>query len=195
MSPRSREKNEEIRQQSIKRITDAAFQLFARQGYESTTIAQIADKAKVSKGLLYNYFKNKEDLLERIIANAAIEAEDAITELISDDPAKTLENFIRYVFNELRERSEYFRILFELSLKIERFGFAHNLINEKFKAQVKHLETLLRQIHFPEPAAEAKLIAALVDGIGLQLMVLGKDYPLDEIEKILIDKYCKRKNK
>ncbi|MBN1181618.1 MAG: TetR/AcrR family transcriptional regulator [Bacteroidales bacterium] len=44
-------------------ILDAATRLFAEKGYTASTILQIAKAAKVSEGLVYEYFKTKEDLL------------------------------------------------------------------------------------------------------------------------------------
>jgi hypothetical protein len=37
------------------------------------------------------------------------------------------------------------------------------------------------------------MLAALFDGIGLQYLVIREAYPMDELEKFLIDKYCKKK--
>jgi AcrR family transcriptional regulator len=44
-------------------ILDAARELFARQGYEETTIAEIARDAGVAVGTVYLYFQNKHDIL------------------------------------------------------------------------------------------------------------------------------------
>lgn len=44
-------------------ILTAAAQIFARKGYERATIADIAKQAGVAEGSIYNYFKNKGDLL------------------------------------------------------------------------------------------------------------------------------------
>ena len=44
-------------------ILDAARELFARQGYEETTIAEIARAAGVAVGTVYLYFENKHDIL------------------------------------------------------------------------------------------------------------------------------------
>ena len=44
-------------------IIQAARELFAEQGYEATTIAQVAKKAGVAVGTVYLYFKNKPELL------------------------------------------------------------------------------------------------------------------------------------
>lgn len=195
MSPRNTGKNEEIRQESMKKIMDAAFSLIARQGYESTSIAQIAKEAGVSKGLLYNYFTSKEDLLKQLIGNAAVQGENVMAELIVDDPAVTLENIFRWLFKELRERPDYFRLLMELTFKIDKFQFAHELALQKYNGYLKFLEDLLSRMGIPNPKGEASLLAALFDGIGIQWMVIKEDYPSQEIESFLINKYCKGKNK
>ena len=44
-------------------ILQAARELFARQGYDDTTIAQIARAAGVAVGTIYLYFENKHDIL------------------------------------------------------------------------------------------------------------------------------------
>lgn len=48
---------------SRKRILKASRKLFTRLGYEETMMEDIAEKAEVSKGTIYNYFPNKESLL------------------------------------------------------------------------------------------------------------------------------------
>lgn len=45
------------------RILQAAVQAFAKKGYSNATISEIAGLADVSEGTVYEYFKNKEDLL------------------------------------------------------------------------------------------------------------------------------------
>lgn len=45
------------------RILKASRRLFSTNGYESTMIEDVAEKAEISKATLYNYFSNKESLL------------------------------------------------------------------------------------------------------------------------------------
>ena len=45
------------------RIRDAAFELFERQGFEATTVDQIAALADVGKGTFFNYFPTKQNVL------------------------------------------------------------------------------------------------------------------------------------
>ncbi|MBY8911336.1 TetR/AcrR family transcriptional regulator [Bacillus sp. YC2] len=46
-----------------KLIIEAAIKLFARKGYKSTSVQEIADECKISKGAFYIYFPSKEALL------------------------------------------------------------------------------------------------------------------------------------
>lgn len=51
------------RQMASREILDTALRLFTEQGYDETTIAQIAREAGVSQRTLFRYFGSKEDLL------------------------------------------------------------------------------------------------------------------------------------
>ena len=67
MSPRTEDQFETIRETKKALILDTALHLFAEQGFHATSISQIAKNAKISKGLMYNYFESKEELLKMII--------------------------------------------------------------------------------------------------------------------------------
>jgi len=190
MSPRTTSKNEEIRQESMKKIMDAAFSLIAKQGYESTSIAQIAKEAGVSKGLMYNYFDSKEDLLEKLVNGAMSEGDKVIGELLSEDPKVTLQNIFEWFFKELKERPEYWTLMTELTFRIGKFKFVHDMATAKMKGYTTFLTELLQQLNFPNSEGEAKLIGALFDGIAIQYLVIKEDYPLAEMEIFLIEKYC-----
>lgn len=50
-----------------RQILDAARTVLARRGFAGTTVSLVAAEAGVSRGLLHYYFKNKEDMLARVI--------------------------------------------------------------------------------------------------------------------------------
>jgi len=54
-------------------LLGAARQLFAESGFESTTIAEIADRADTAIGSFYNYFHTKEDLLAVLVEETLAE--------------------------------------------------------------------------------------------------------------------------
>jgi AcrR family transcriptional regulator len=65
-----------------RQILDAAIRVFARQGFHATRVSDIADEAGVAYGLVYHYFKSKEEVLNELFAErwslllAAIEETD-----------------------------------------------------------------------------------------------------------------------
>lgn len=194
MSPRNKSKNEEIRQEAMKKISVAAFSLIVRQGFEFTTISQIAKEAGVSKGLLYNYYKSKEALLEKLILDAMSQGEEVIGTIFSEDPIVTMENLIKWFFKEMRERPDQWRLITEVTLKIDKYKFVHDIVVAKMQGYISLIQQLLTQMGFEDAEAEARLLAALFDGIGMQALVIREDYPLNELEKIMINKFCKRKH-
>ena len=63
MSPKTSGQFKEIRADKKQLIIDTALNLFANKGYHASSISMIAKEAKISKGLMYNYFDSKEALL------------------------------------------------------------------------------------------------------------------------------------
>lgn len=58
------------RQQKEKLIVQSAIKLFSSRGYHATKMDDVAKQAKMSKGLIYFYFKNKEDLYMAVTKKA-----------------------------------------------------------------------------------------------------------------------------
>lgn len=64
--PRSPKDNELIRQARRGEIFRAAGHVFAKKGFAATKIADIAAEASLSHGLLYHYFRSKEEVYEAL---------------------------------------------------------------------------------------------------------------------------------
>ncbi|WP_243146645.1 helix-turn-helix domain-containing protein [Scytonema sp. UIC 10036] len=65
--PRTPAEKARIRRATTEQILKAAMSLFCEKGDRSTSIEDVAKQAQISKGLLYHYFKGKEDLLSAIV--------------------------------------------------------------------------------------------------------------------------------
>lgn len=78
-------------------ITEAAFQAFAEHGYAETPVDEVARRAGVSKGLLYLYFKTKEELFRAVIRSAVVPRVDALKAAIADTDLSA-EEFLRGPF-------------------------------------------------------------------------------------------------
>ncbi|HEX3019188.1 MAG TPA: TetR/AcrR family transcriptional regulator [Chitinispirillaceae bacterium] len=68
-----------LKEKTRNTIIACAEQLFARKGFNSTTVDEIARNASISKGNLYLYFKNKKDLFSSVVPP---EIADKISDLI-----------------------------------------------------------------------------------------------------------------
>lgn len=73
-------------------ILDAAQRLFARHGYDGTSVSQIINEIGVSKGGFYHHFQSKEDLVEALACRYALQTAALADEIISDP---TLDAFAR----------------------------------------------------------------------------------------------------
>lgn len=58
-------------EQTVEKIIITAARLFSEKGYEQTSIQDILDALKLSKGGLYHHFKSKEEILEAVIQKRA----------------------------------------------------------------------------------------------------------------------------
>ena len=55
-------KREEKNQQTRRRILDSALDEFSKQGYGASSINAVCATQDISKGIIYHYFKTKDDL-------------------------------------------------------------------------------------------------------------------------------------
>ncbi len=97
--PRYQRRKEERPQE----ITAAAFAAFAENGYAATRVEEVARRAGVSKGLLYLYFKTKEELFKAVIKSVVIRRVDALIAGIEDTQLSS-ENFLRGPMLEFMQR-------------------------------------------------------------------------------------------
>ena len=91
--PRFRRRKEDRPQE----ITEAALAAFAKNGYAATKVDEVAKRAGVSKGLLYLYFKTKEDLFKAVIRSFVVPKIDELTAII-DSSELSSEEFLRGPF-------------------------------------------------------------------------------------------------
>lgn len=88
------ERKEKEKQQRKEEIIQAAEQVFFSRGFDQSTMDDIAEKAELSKGTLYLYFKSKEDL-HIAVARKAIALLRSITQKATDAGGNAVEKLQR----------------------------------------------------------------------------------------------------
>jgi len=84
-------------------ILNTAQMLFYKNGYESTSVADVIDAVNIAKGTFYHYFKSKRDLLDQIIARVSQNIDDIINKVLT----KPEENAIVQINNVYQAIGEY----------------------------------------------------------------------------------------
>jgi len=127
-------------------ILQAAEQLFAEDGFDGTSVRDIAKKANVNIAMISYYFGSKEKLLEALIVNRIsdmrLQLESVYNENIS--PSAKIEKLIElYISRINKNRCMYQIIHFEFSTKKRDLNFEK--FTEMKKENLKALENIIQE--------------------------------------------------
>src|ERR1700749_523604 len=92
------------------RILDAAHAVFAKLGVTGATTREIARRANVNEVTLFRLFRNKDELLRRVIACSSAPFEPASADAPAEtaaDARRTIENFAKVYMKKLTENEEF----------------------------------------------------------------------------------------
>lgn len=187
MSPRTSAQFDKIRQDKRKIILESALELFAENGYHATSVSQIAQRAGISKGLAYNYFESKKDILDEIIRS------DFETFLIHFDPNKdgilTEEEFIYFIrmsFDLVRQNLRHWKLYFTLMLQpaiYENFNQEYNKLGEPF---LKMMYDFIRSKRSDDPEGAMMVITVMIKGAFLYTVIAPEFFPSETLEEKII---------
>jgi AcrR family transcriptional regulator len=109
-------------------ILDAAVTVFARQGFHSTRVSDIADEAGVAYGLVYHYFNSKDEVLNELFVErwslllAAIDE----TDKGGGTPREKLAAVAAFIVDSYRHEPELMKVIIvEVTRAANSFGRTH----------------------------------------------------------------------
>jgi AcrR family transcriptional regulator len=109
-------------------ILDAAVRVFARQGFHTCRVSDIADEAGVAYGLVYHYFSSKEEILDTLFLErwdvmlAAIDEADASRR----SPREKLYAIAGFIIDSYRHDPELMKVIIvEVTRAANSFGRTH----------------------------------------------------------------------
>jgi TetR/AcrR family fatty acid metabolism transcriptional regulator len=109
-------------------ILDAAVRVFARQGFHTCRVADIADEARVAYGLVYHYFSSKEQILDTLF----LERWDVMLQAISEadatqrSPREKLYAIAAFIVDSYRHDPELMKVIIvEVTRAANTFGRTH----------------------------------------------------------------------
>jgi TetR/AcrR family fatty acid metabolism transcriptional regulator len=109
-------------------ILDAAVRVFARQGFHTCRVSDIADEAGVAYGLVYHYFSSKEAILDTLF----LERWDVMLQAIADadasprSPRDKLQAIAGFIIDSYRHDPELMKVIIvEVTRAANTFGLTH----------------------------------------------------------------------
>jgi AcrR family transcriptional regulator len=139
-----------------RRIQDVAMDLFAQQGYEKTSLREIAEHLDVTKAALYYHFKTKEDILVSIAEDLTKPVDDVIAWAESQPRSlATKQEMLRRYNEALWAAAPLFRFVQENQATMRDLS-----IGETFRSKVTALSGLLKEDGAPL-TAQVRSITAL----------------------------------
>ncbi len=188
--PRTKQQYEEIRERKKALILDTALKLFATEGVHSTSISKIATRAKISKGLMYNYFSSKDELISQLIIRGM---EKLLQSFDPDHDGKLTDEefnyFVHENFNILKNNLDYWKLYFSIILQPHVYNLVKNDFNDLIHKLMSVLVNYYERKGAEKPEMEAMLFFAMVDGISFQYMMDPDNFPLEEVKDMIIRKF------
>lgn len=191
MCPKTSKQFEKERERSKQKIISTALTLFSENGFHATSIRQIASKAEISLGLLYNYFASKEDVLKAILSGAYQTLDSVIETNENLTPTEQLEATINQFLGLLKTQNQRVRMLAQLGLQKKNFKAINEGTFQKHTESVEKIAAALKALNYENPKLEARLIVASLDGLVFESLLMGDKIPVEEVKQHLITKYCK----
>jgi len=151
------------------RIIEAAAGLFRSQGYDTVKMEAIGAAAEVSIGTIYNYYKNKGDLLvaivsmevhevlaagEKVIARPPLDVEKAITKLI----ANYIEHALVYLSKEMWRQA----MAISTQQPDSPFGIAYAQLDTALADQTCKLIEKLQALGLAQADADVRAVGEMI---------------------------------
>jgi AcrR family transcriptional regulator len=188
--PRTKAQNKEIREATRLAILNAAMTLFAENGYVHTTMRGVAGNAGISPGLIYHYFKNKEQLLTAVFDHNMLILNNALMTVWQPNHAHNrLAYLIQTIFNLLQREERFGELFYSLHTQPS----VQPIIGVAVRYWIAQLRRLfaaeLAEKGRPNPEMEAYLLYSLIYGTIVGYLLDPQNYPLQPVVKKIIEEY------
>lgn len=187
----SKIKNKELVQKRRMQVCQAATKLFSRKGYHRTSVKEIAKASGISIGSLYDYIKNKEDILYFFYEQYVNELKKRIKEETkgAKDPFQELKLALGAYLDTVDLFQDYVLFLYQESKYMKKRDLINIFKLELFTNDI-FIDIIKRgdkgYFKVKEPWLAGVFISLLTSGWALKRWNL-KDYGLNDYKNYLID--------
>ncbi len=181
-------------------ILDAAIRVFARQGFHSARVSDVAQEAGVAYGLVYHYFDSKDQMLNELFSERWSLLLDAINQADAelDSPREKLEAAAGFIIDSYRYDPELMKVIIvEVTRAANSFGKTHlPEIRQAYDAIGKIVADAQADGEFRDDVS-AEFAAMLFYGAIEQLLtgwifevVPGSDEDFEQAKGLMVETIC-----
>jgi AcrR family transcriptional regulator len=166
----------DIPPQRRRQILDAAIELFSHSGYHGVTVDAIAQRAGISKGNLYWYFKSKQEIFQLLFDDIGIRLFWPFVQIMESDrsPRDKLLAFAECSLDSAEENPEALKLMWQIATQPELrelLSYEYSLWIIPF---IDYLTPLFDEVGERNPESTAMLYAFTLDSL-MFLAVIGQD--------------------
>jgi len=189
--PRTKKQFEEIRKSSREKILKAALEVFAKEGYHSSTVGAIAKKAGVSQGLMYNYFKSKEELINELMIGMI---ESLMCEFMPVNPKGkfTREHIVKMIsmgIDLVLKDPKFWKLYFTVFLQPDVYAMVIDKMMKLSDLYTKAMAKYFKEKGEKDPLTMTHYLSAIMDGVQMHIMIDPENFPAEKIKKLLIKQF------
>ena len=164
------ERKERDRVEMRERIIDVAIEMFVKDGYEKTSIRNIAEKIEYSPATIYLYYKDKDELLYDVQAQAFEKLGQTFSEKIdAKDPLKRLEQIMKTYVWFGKKNPELYDLMFIIRAPMNVVGDTEDWRNchDAFGTLVQCLTECIEKklVRFNDPMVAAVSVWSMGHGL------------------------------
>jgi AcrR family transcriptional regulator len=192
--PRTSADNERIRRATQEHILSTALNLFCKMGYYASSIGDIAAQATISKGLLYHYFKSKEEVLAALVdqrINDVLVVMNAAT--TKPTPALQIQHIAEGALEDVRRQPDVFRFYLNLFSQPKADPVVAKYTQKLMDEQTSQFEVqteMFQRLGVANPRQRSLYFSATLQGVMLMFSTYPNSFPLDAVKAQMLEEFC-----
>ncbi|MCP2520353.1 TetR/AcrR family transcriptional regulator [Candidatus Aminicenantes bacterium AC-335-K20] len=164
-----KERKEREREARKQTILEAAIEIFSRKGYEKTNMEEIAEKAELSKGVIYYYFESKEKLFEELVLSEVSKYYRSAYEAIKEkkDYKEIFSALLDFHISYFSKRKEILSLIFPFGKSSP--VFINGELKEKIKEVRSPIEERIMNLLGEKGITISELLWSYIIGISVKM--------------------------
>lgn len=183
------DRKEREKQEMRKLIISAAMEMFVKDGFDKTSIRNIADKIEYSPATIYLYYKDKDELLYEVQGQAFMELYTAFSrDVTATDPLERLKQLLRSYITFGFKHPDLYDLMFILRSPMNAVENDWPNCDEAYGYLTDTLDKCIDQLRYENAKVAALSIWALGHGLislFIRERVKVMNLPDDEIRNVI----------